>query len=213
MKIVDEFTGRVLEGRRYSEGLHQAIEAKESVTIKDENQTLATITLQNYFRLYEKLAGMTGTAETEAAELAQIYSLEVIAIPTNQAVAGRRGRSRLQVRERQVRSRGGRYRGRRRELASPCCSGLSRSRSPRSCQKNWSKRGIKHEVLNAKHHAREADIIAQAGRPGAVTVATNMAGRGVDIKLGGNPDGMARTELKRQGSPMTIPPTKSWNRS
>ena len=199
VKIVDEFTGRVLEGRRYSEGLHQAIEAKEGVTIKDENQTLATITLQNYFRLYEKLAGMTGTAETEAAELAQIYSLEVIGIPTNQPVA------REDEGDLVYKSENGKYEAlvadiaARVENSQPVLLGTVSIEKSEKLSKELEHRGVKHEVLNAKHHAREADIIAQAGRPGAVTVATNMAGRGVDIKLGGNPDGMARTELKRRG--------------
>ncbi len=199
VKIVDEFTGRVLEGRRYSEGLHQAIEAKEGVTIKDENQTLATITLQNYFRLYEKLAGMTGTAETEAAELAQIYSLEVIGIPTNQPVA------REDEGDLVYKSENGKYEAlvadiaARVESSQPVLLGTVSIEKSEKLSKELEHRGVKHEVLNAKHHAREADIIAQAGRPGAVTVATNMAGRGVDIKLGGNPDGMARTELKRRG--------------
>ncbi|HEU4915466.1 MAG TPA: preprotein translocase subunit SecA [Acidimicrobiia bacterium] len=199
VKIVDEFTGRVLEGRRYSEGLHQAIEAKEGVAIKDENQTLATITLQNYFRLYEKLAGMTGTAETEAAELAQIYSLEVIAVPTNQPVA-RDDESDLVYK-----SEDGKYTavvedvGARVADGQPILLGTVSIEKSERLSKELAHRGIKHEVLNAKHHAREADIIAQAGRPGAVTVATNMAGRGVDIKLGGSPDGMARSELKKRG--------------
>ncbi len=199
VKIVDEFTGRVLEGRRYSEGLHQAIEAKEGVAIKDENQTLATITLQNYFRLYEKLAGMTGTAETEAAELAQIYSLEVIAVPTNQPVA-RDDESDLVYK-----SEDGKYTavvedvGARVADGQPILLGTVSIEKSERLSKELAHRGIKHEVLNAKHHAREADIIALAGRPGAVTVATNMAGRGVDIKLGGSPDGMARSELKKRG--------------
>ncbi|MGH3649230.1 MAG: preprotein translocase subunit SecA [Acidimicrobiia bacterium] len=199
VKIVDEFTGRVLEGRRYSEGLHQAIEAKEGVAIKEENQTLATITLQNYFRLYEKLAGMTGTAETEAAELASIYNLEVAAIPTNEPVArsdqgdlvykteeGKFGALIEDVRERH-------------ERGQPVLLGTISIERSELLSRELDKVGVKHEVLNAKQHAREADIIAQAGRPGAVTVATNMAGRGVDIMLGGNPEGMAKTELKRRG--------------
>jgi preprotein translocase subunit SecA len=198
VKIVDEFTGRVLEGRRYSEGLHQAIEAKEGVAIKQENQTLATITLQNYFRLYEKLAGMTGTAETEAAELAAIYKLEVQAIPTNKPVA-RIDQGDLVYKTEEASSRRSSRTSRNATSAvSRSCSARCRSRGPR-CSPVSSASGASHEVLNAKHHAREADIIAQAGRPGAVTVATNMAGRGVDIKLGGNPEGMARTELKKQG--------------
>ncbi len=199
VKIVDEFTGRVLEGRRYSEGLHQAIEAKEGVAIKDENQTLATITLQNYFRLYDKLAGMTGTAETEAAELAQIYALEVLAVPTNQPVA-RDDESDLVYK-----TEDGKYGAvvgdvaERAKRGQPVLLGTVSIEKSEKLSKALDHHGIKHEVLNAKHHSREADIIAQAGRPGAVTVATNMAGRGVDIKLGGNPDGMARTELKRRG--------------
>ncbi len=199
VKIVDEFTGRVLEGRRYSEGLHQAIEAKEGVAIKEENQTLATITLQNYFRLYEKLAGMTGTAETEAAELAQIYSLEVIAVPTNRDVA------RDDEGDLVYKSENGKYDAvvadvmERVANGQPVLLGTVSIEKSERLSKAFDKHGIKHEVLNAKQHAREADIIAQAGRPGAVTVATNMAGRGVDIMLGGNPDGMARTELKKRG--------------
>jgi len=199
VKIVDEFTGRVLEGRRYSEGLHQAIEAKEGVAIKEENQTLATITLQNYFRLYEKLAGMTGTAETEAAELAQIYGLEVLAIPTNAPV------DRADEGDLVYKSEDGKFDAvvadvaERNELGQPVLLGTVSIEKSEKLSRMLERRGIKHEVLNAKQHAREADIIAQAGRPGAVTVATNMAGRGVDIMLGGNPDGMARTELKRRG--------------
>jgi preprotein translocase subunit SecA len=199
VKIVDEFTGRVLEGRRYSEGLHQAIEAKEGVAIKEENQTLATITLQNYFRLYEKLAGMTGTAETEAAELAQIYSLEVLAVPTNQPVA------RIDEGDLVYKGEDGKYAAvvadvaSRVEAGQPVLLGTVSIEKSEKLSKALANHGIKHEVLNAKHHAREADIIAQAGRPGAVTVATNMAGRGVDIKLGGSPEGMARMELKRRG--------------
>ena len=199
VKIVDEFTGRVLEGRRYSEGLHQAIEAKEGVAIKEENQTLATITLQNYFRLYDKLAGMTGTAETEAAELASIYSLEVATIPTNLPVA------RLDQGDLVYKTEAAkfdaliediRYRN---DIGQPVLLGTVSIEKSEKLASALDKIGIKHEVLNAKHHAREADIIAQAGRPSAVTVATNMAGRGVDIMLGGNPEGMAKTELKQKG--------------
>jgi preprotein translocase subunit SecA len=199
VKIVDEFTGRVLEGRRYSEGLHQAIEAKEGVAIKEENQTLATITLQNYFRLYEKLAGMTGTAETEAAELASIYSLEVATIPTNQPVA------RLDQGDLVYKTEAGKFNAliddvrSRNDNGQPVLLGTVSIEKSEKLSSALERIGIKHEVLNAKHHAREADIIAQAGRPGAVTVATNMAGRGVDIMLGGNPEGMAKTELKQRG--------------
>ncbi len=199
VKIVDEFTGRVLEGRRYSEGLHQAIEAKEGVAIKEENQTLATITLQNYFRLYEKLAGMTGTAETEAAELAQIYGLEVATIPTNQPVA------RADEGDLVYKSEEGKYSALIADIAArnaksqPVLLGTVSIERSEKLSRALDKAGVKHEVLNAKQHAREAEIIAQAGRPGAVTVATNMAGRGVDIMLGGNPEGMAKADLKRQG--------------
>ena len=199
VKIVDEFTGRVLEGRRYSEGLHQAIEAKEGVAIKSENQTLATITLQNFFRLYEKLAGMTGTAETEAAELAQIYDLEVLVVPTNRPVA------RLDQPDLVYKTEEAKFDavaddvGSRHAAGQPVLLGTVSIERSEMLSRLLDKRGIPHEVLNAKHHAREAEIIAQAGRPGAVTVATNMAGRGVDIMLGGNPEGLAKNELKKEG--------------
>jgi preprotein translocase subunit SecA len=199
VKIVDEFTGRVLEGRRYSEGLHQAIEAKEGVPIKEENQTLATITLQNYFRLYDKLAGMTGTAETEAAELAQIYGLEVQVIPTNEPVA------RDDQGDLVYKTELGKFTAliddvkERYQRGQPVLMGTISIEKSELLSDLLNKEGIKHEVLNAKQHAREAEIIAQAGRPSAVTVATNMAGRGVDIMLGGNPDNMAKLELKRRG--------------
>jgi preprotein translocase subunit SecA len=205
VKIVDEFTGRVLEGRRYSEGLHQAIEAKEGVAIKEENQTLATITLQNYFRLYDKLAGMTGTAETEAAELASIYNLEVASIPTNRPVA------RLDEGDLVYKTEAGKFEAliadvrERHERGQPVLMGTISIEKSERLSRALEKVGVKHEVLNAKQHAREADIIAQAGRPGAVTVATNMAGRGVDIMLGGNPEGMAKTELKRTGVDLADP--------
>ena len=198
VKIVDEFTGRVLEGRRYSEGLHQGIEAKEGVHIKEENQTLATITLQNYFRLYDKLAGMTGTAETEAAELASIYNLEVLVIPTNEPIA------RQDQGDLVYKTEAGKFKAvvddvkERYERGQPVLLGTISIERSELLSKALDKAGVKHEVLNAKNHAREADIIAQAGRPAAVTVATNMAGRGVDIQLGGNPEGMAKTELKRR---------------
>ncbi|MGQ0847929.1 MAG: preprotein translocase subunit SecA [Actinomycetota bacterium] len=199
VKIVDEFTGRVLEGRRYSEGLHQAIEAKEGVKVKEENQTLATITLQNYFRLYDKLAGMTGTAQTEATELAQIYGLQVLAIPTNVAVA------RADEADLVYKSEEAKFGAvvddvaARHEAGQPVLLGTVSIEKSERLSRLFAKRGIPHEVLNAKHHAREAEIIAQAGRPGAVTVASNMAGRGVDIMLGGNPEGLAMIDLKRQG--------------
>ncbi len=199
VKIVDEFTGRVLEGRRYSEGLHQAIEAKEGVKIKEENQTLATITLQNYFRMYDKLAGMTGTAETEAAEFAEIYGLEVVEIPTNQPIA------RVDQADLVYKTEEAKFNAvidditERSKAGQPVLVGTVSIEKSERLSTMLRKRGVKHEVLNAKHHAREAEIIAQAGRVGAVTVATNMAGRGVDILLGGNAEGLARGEMKRSG--------------
>ena len=199
VKIVDEFTGRVLEGRRYSEGLHQSIEAKENVAIKDENQTLATITLQNYFRLYDKLAGMTGTAETEAAELAQIYNVQVLVIPTNRPLV------RFDADDVVYKTEDAKFNAVVDDVAERHANGQPVLLGTVSIEKSerlsaaFTKRGIPHEVLNAKAHAREADIIAQAGRLGAVTVATNMAGRGVDIMLGGNPEGSAIIDLKRAG--------------
>jgi preprotein translocase subunit SecA len=200
VKIVDEFTGRVLEGRRYSEGLHQAIEAKEGVRILDENQTLATITLQNYFRMYRKLSGMTGTAVTEAPELAQIYNLEVVTIPTNQPVA------RDDEGDQVYKTEKAKYEAVVEEVAEatdrgqPVLLGTVSIENSERISTLLSRRGIRHQVLNAKHHAREAEIISQAGRPGAVTVATNMAGRGVDIMLGGNHESFARLDLRRAGA-------------
>ena len=199
VKIVDEFTGRVLEGRRYSEGLHQAIEAKEGVRILDENQTLATITLQNYFRMYRKLSGMTGTAVTEAPELAQIYNLEVVTIPTNQPVV------RDDEGDQVYKTEKAKYEAVVEEVAEanqrgqPVLLGTVSIENSERLSTLLSRRGIRHQVLNAKHHAREAEIISQAGRPGAVTVATNMAGRGVDIMLGGNHEAFARLDLRRAG--------------
>ncbi len=199
VKIVDEFTGRVLEGRRYSEGLHQAIEAKEGVRILDENQTLATITLQNYFRMYEKLAGMTGTAQTEATELSQIYNLEVVSVPTNQPVV------RDDQGDQVYKTATAKYQAvvdeveQAHEQGQPVLLGTVSIENSERLSTLLSRRGIPHQVLNAKQHAREAEIISQAGRPGAVTVATNMAGRGVDIMLGGNHESLARLELRRAG--------------
>ncbi len=199
VKIVDEFTGRVLDGRRWSDGLHQAVEAKEGVSIKEENQTLATITLQNYFRLYEKLAGMTGTAETEAAEFFNTYGLHVIPIPTNLPI----------VRKDQVdyiyRSEMGKYNAlvediiERNEMGQPILVGTISVEKSELVSDLLDKRGINHNVLNAKLHAKEADVVAQAGRIGSVTVATNMAGRGVDIILGGNPEALAERDLRTEG--------------
>jgi len=199
VRIVDEFTGRVLEGRRWSDGIHQAVEAKEGVSIKEENQTLATITLQNYFRLYEKLAGMTGTAETEAAELAGIYGLQVVPIPTNRPLA------RLDQSDLIFKSEAGKFQAvvddivERRDDGQPVLVGTVSVENSERLSRELEKRGVEHEVLNAKQHFREADVVAQAGRPGAVTVATNMAGRGVDIILGGNPENLAERETRAAG--------------
>ena len=180
--IVDEFTGRQMPGRRWSEGLHQAIEAKEGLRVQRESVTLATITFQNYFRLYDKLAGMTGTAMTEGEEFHKIYKLEVVADPDQRADdPRRRRRPRLPQRERQVQRRDRRDRGDDRGRPARSSSAPSRSRSRRSSASCSGGAAIKHEVLNAKFHEKEAGIVAQAGRSGAVTIATNMAGRGTDI--------------------------------
>ena len=206
--IVDEFTGRVLEGRRYSEGLHQAIEAKEGVQIKEENQTLAAITLQNYFRLYEKLAGMTGTAMTEASEFSQIYGLEVMEAPTHVPVA------RIDQPDVIYKTEDAKYQAlaqdieERHQAGQPVLVGTVSIEKSERVARLLARRRISHEVLNAKHHAREAEIIAQAGRPGAVTVATNMAGRGVDIQLGGNPEGMAQAAMRKR--PDLAPDSPLW---
>jgi preprotein translocase subunit SecA len=197
--IVDEFTGRILPGRRYSEGLHQAIEAKEGVRIKEENQTLATITLQNYFRMYDKLAGMTGTAKTEAAEFGHIYKLDVAEVETNRPMIRgdehdliyKTAEAKWQAVADDVAER---Y-----EKGQPVLLGTVSVEKSEHLSRVLSKRGVPHTVLNAKHHEKEAAIVAQAGRLSAVTVATNMAGRGVDIILGGNAEGMARQEMQARG--------------
>jgi preprotein translocase subunit SecA len=197
--IVDEFTGRVLQGRRYNEGMHQAIEAKEKVDIKAENQTLATVTLQNYFRLYDKLAGMTGTAQTEAAELHQIYKMNVVTIPTNMPMV-RADRPDLIYKTEPAKfdavadDIAERY-----QQGQPVLVGTTSVEKSEYLSKLLMARSVPHEVLNAKHHEREAVIVAQAGHAGAVTVATNMAGRGTDIMLGGNPEFMAEQELRGRG--------------
>ena len=194
VNIVDENTGRVLAGRRYSEGLHQAIEAKEGVTVKAENQTLATITLQNYYRTYDKLAGMTGTAKTEEVEFLEIYKLGVVEVPPNRPVV-RDDRADLIFKSEEAKFASVAEEIEERHAAGqPILIGTTSVDKSEYLAKLLTKRGIKHEVLNAKNHAREADIVAQAGRLGAVTVSTNMAGRGTDIVLGGNAQEMARME-------------------
>ncbi len=201
VKIVDEFTGRILEGRRWSEGLHQAVEAKEGVRIKEENQTLATVTLQNYFRMYEKLAGMTGTAQSDAAELANTYQLQVVPIPTNKPVV------RVDQPDLIFKTEEAKFNAvvediaERHERGQPVLVGTISVEKSEKLSRMLAKRGIPHEVLNAKvgQHFREGEIIAQAGRLGAVTVATNMAGRGVDIILGGNAEGLAKRDLRAEG--------------
>lgn len=197
--IVDEHTGRILAGRRYNEGLHQALEAKERVPIKDENQTLATITLQNYFRLYKKLSGMTGTAMTEAAEFLQIYKLGVVPIPTNRPMQ-RVDQSDLIFKNEQAKFLAvAKDIAERHKKGQPVLVGTVSVEKSELLSLTLKKQGIPHEVLNAKQHAREAAIIARAGKLGAVTVATNMAGRGTDIMLGGNPEFMADYELQERG--------------
>ena len=209
--IVDEFTGRLMQGRNWSDGLHQAVEAKEKVRIKEENQTLATITLQNFFKLYKKLGGMTGTAMTEANEFWKIYKLDVVAIPTNRPmkrvnhhdVIYRSEREKFDAIVEELREVNG--------TGRPILVGTVSIEKSELLSSKLGKFGIKHEVLNAKHHEREADIIAQAGRLGAVTIATNMAGRGTDIILGGNPDQMAWDQLKHTYASRIDVPKPEWD--
>jgi preprotein translocase subunit SecA len=199
--IIDEFTGRILEGRRWSEGLHQAVEAKEGVAIREENQTLATITLQNYFRLYDKLSGMTGTALTEATEFMKIYKIPVVEVPTNQPMV------RADHNDQIFKTKDGKWKAvldeivDRHEKGQPILVGTVSVEVSEMISEALKRDGIQHAVLNAKpeHAEREGELIAQAGRRGAVMIATNMAGRGVDIKLGGDPEHLAITELKKQG--------------
>jgi preprotein translocase subunit SecA len=206
--IVDEHTGRTLYGRRYSEGLHQAIEAKEGVRIKEENQTLATITLQNYYRQYEKLAGMTGTAKTEEGEFMHIYSTGVVQVPTNRPL------QRLDQADQIYKTEDAKLEAAlsdlvaRHEKGQPVLVGTVSVEKSEKLSAMLTRRGVQHEVLNAKNHFREADIVAQAGRIGAVTVATNMAGRGVDIMLGGNPEALAAHEAKRRCAAQDIDPAQ-----
>ena len=208
--IVDEFTGRLMPGRRWSDGLHQAVEAKEGVKIERENQTLATITFQNYFRMYSKLAGMTGTAETEAAEFEKIYELEVVPIPTNRPlvrdeypdVVYRTEREKLSAIVEEIAEE--------KERGRPVLVGTTSIEKSERLARLLKRRGVSHVVLNAKYHQREAEIVAQAGRNGAVTIATNMAGRGTDILLGGNPDEIAKARLKKQGVDWTEASGEDW---
>ncbi len=197
--IVDEFTGRLMFGRRFNEGLHQAIEAKEGVKIKNESKTLATITFQNFFRLYDKLSGMTGTAMTEESEFRQIYSLDVIEIPTNKPVA------RIDHQDQVFKNESGKYTAVIRQIeechakGQPVLVGTITIEKSEHLSSLLKKKGIKHEVLNAKNHEREAEIVAQAGKKGAVTIATNMAGRGTDIMLGGNAEYLAKSKMRKEG--------------
>jgi preprotein translocase subunit SecA len=199
VKIVDEFTGRVLEGRRYSEGLHQAIEAKENVRIKEENQTLATITIQNYFRMYDKLAGMTGTAKTQLAEFQDTYKLDVAEIPTNRPMVRTDEQDQIYKNEDAKWNAVTDDIAARYEEGQPVLVGTVSIEKSERLSGYLNRRGIPHHVLNAKQHEKEAMIVAQAGRKGAITVATNMAGRGVDILLGGNPEYLARQEMVARG--------------
>ncbi|MCS7200444.1 MAG: preprotein translocase subunit SecA [Caldimicrobium sp.] len=209
--IVDEFTGRLMPGRRWSDGLHQAIEAKERVRIEAENQTLAMITIQNYFRMYEKLAGMTGTAETEAAEFKEIYNLDVVVIPThkpmirvdNSDVVFRTQKEKFEKIVEEIEEC---Y-----KRGQPVLVGTTSIEKSEILSKMLKKRRIPHQVLNAKHHEKEAQIIAQAGRSHTVTIATNMAGRGVDILLGGNPEGLAKVQLEAEGYDLSEIDERSWN--
>ncbi|OGK98832.1 MAG: preprotein translocase subunit SecA, partial [Candidatus Rokubacteria bacterium RIFCSPHIGHO2_12_FULL_73_22] len=197
--IVDEFTGRLMPGRRWSDGLHQAVEAREGVRIERENQTLATITFQNYFRMYEKLAGMTGTAETEAEEFAKIYKLDVTVVPTNQPLIRVNQPDVVYKTEREKFDAVVEDIIQRHATGQPALVGTVSIEKSEHLSRLLKKRGVRHEVLNAKYHEREAEIVAQAGREGAVTIATNMAGRGTDILLGGNPDFLAKEVLRKKG--------------
>ena len=211
--IVDDFTGRLMPGRRFSEGLHQAIEAKEGVQIRRENITMATITFQNFFRMYDKLAGMTGTALTEAEEFEKTYELDVVPIPTHRPVIRDDANDLIYVNEKAkwnaivaaIRERN--------ERQQPILVGTVAVETSERLSSYLHKEDIKHEVLNAKQHEKEAEIITQAGRPGAVTIATNMAGRGVDILLGGNPEGLARQTLRRRGIDLTEATDGQWKQA
>ncbi len=199
--IVDEFTGRMMSGRRWSDGLHQAVEAKEGVKIERENQTLATITFQNYFRMYEKLSGMTGTADTEAAEFHQIYGLDVTVIPTNEPMASDDRPDLIYLTAAEKWNAVVEEIADGHERGQPALVGTISIETSEMLSARLKKQGVRHVVLNAKFHGREANIVAQAGRKGAITIATNMAGRGTDIVLGGNPEGLARSEADPETEP------------
>src|SRR6058998_1496810 len=209
--IVDEFTGRLMPGRRWSDGLHQAVEAKERVHIREENQTLATITIQNYFRMYKKLAGMTGTADTEAPEFAKIYKLDVVVVPTNRPlirtnypdVVYKTEREKFDAVVQEIKELN--------EKGRPALIGTVSIEKSERLSKLLKKHGVPHQVLNAKYHEKEAEIVAQAGRVGGVTIATNMAGRGTDILLGGNAEFMARDILRKKGLDPLVATPQQWN--
>jgi len=209
--IVDEFTGRLMPGRRWSDGLHQAVEAKEGVKIERENQTLATITFQNYFRMYKKLSGMTGTADTEAVEFDKIYNLEVVVVPTNRAMVRKDNQDVI------FRTEAEKWRGvvndivESQKRGQPVLVGTVSIEKSETVSTHLKRKGVKHVVLNAKYHEMEAEIVAQAGRIGAVTIATNMAGRGTDILLGGNPEFLAKQELVLAGYKMGETPAAEWD--
>ena len=211
--IVDDFTGRLMPGRRFSEGLHQAIEAKEGVQIRRENITMATITFQNFFRMYDKLAGMTGTALTEAEEFEKTYELDVVPIPTHQPVIRADDNDLIYVNETSKWNAIVQTIKERNERNQPILVGTVAVETSERLSNYLNKAGIKHEVLNAKQHEKEAEIITQAGQPGSVTIATNMAGRGVDILLGGNPEGLARASLRRSGTDLTAATESQWRKA
>ncbi len=208
--IVDEFTGRLMHGRRFAEGLHQAIEAREGVQIRRENMTMATITFQNFFRMYDKLAGMTGTALTEAEEFEKIYHLEVVSIPTNLPVIRDDQEDLIYVNEAAKFNAVVGDIQQRQAAGQPILVGTVSIETSERLSRQLTKAGVRHEVLNARKHEREAIIIAQAGRSGAVTIATNMAGRGVDILLGGNPEGIARENLRKKGVEIASATERQW---
>ena len=211
--IVDDFTGRLMPGRRFSEGLHQAIEAKEGVQIRRENITMATITFQNFFRMYDKLAGMTGTALTEAEEFEKTYELDVVPIPTHMPVVRDDQNDLIYVNETAKWNAIVEAIKERNQQQQPILVGTVAVETSERLSSYLNKAGIRHEVLNAKQHEKEAEIITQAGRPGAVTIATNMAGRGVDILLGGNPEGLARASLRRSGIDLTAASGAQWQKA